>query len=153
MYRKRIKIARDLLLITLLVLSFGALIYLFSSILRPKPTAPHGQTQITIVVEDIPYELLEDVKIEERVLDRTHRAILGRIASLSTHPHTYEQAVNGESVIVTKDGYCDAYFVVRRDGEGVRDALSYYIGEGVVISTPSLAAEGRVFAILTEGDE
>lgn len=153
MQSKKNKILRDLIIILFLFAAFAMLVFLFSGILKPKPGTGQTQKQITVAVEDVPYELLEEVKIEERVLDRTQRAILGRIAALSVEPHTYERAVNGESIIVSKEGYCDAYFVIRLDSSPSRDRGSYYIGEGISISTPSFSGEGRVCSIGAESKE
>lgn len=151
---KKNKMLRDFLLIAALLIGLGLVIALFSGILKTKPDAVAAQREITVTVEDIPYELLENVKIGDRVLDRTHRSILGRILSLRVEPHTYERAIDGESVIVNKDGYCDAYFSIRLDNENPRTPIgSYYIGEGIAISTPSFAADGRVFSIQAVTDE
>ena len=150
MFKAKNKIVRDLFLILFLFGALFAFVFLFSSVLRQKPTGAQRQERITVAVEDIPYELLRELEIGERVLDRTHRAILGRIESLRVEPHTYERAADGESVIVNKEGYCDAFFTVRLDGA---QGGSYFVGEGIAISTPTFAGEGRVFSIGAEGEE
>ena len=145
---KNKKILRDFLLLTLLSLALGFFIIFCYAVLKTKPDTSGMQKEIVIAVEDVPYELFEDAEPHQRVLDRTHRTILGRIVSLSTKAHTYERAKDGESVCVTKEGYCDAYIRIRLDNENPRIPIgSYYIGEGIAISTPSFAADGRVFSV------
>lgn len=105
--------------------------------------------EVSVRIEDIPYEDLEGVSAGDRVLDRGRRTILGTLVDFSTTPHTYERAWNGESVEVEKRGYCDATFRVRIEADNPRnhDAGVFYIGAGVVLSTHSFVGDGKIVSI------
>ena len=110
--------------------------------------------EISVRIEDIPYEYLLDTVAGERVLDRTIRTILGTIEEISTSPHMYERAQNGESILVEKKGYCDTTLRIRIDKENRRnlDTGVFYIGASITISTRSFAGDGRIISILREGE-
>ncbi len=109
---------------------------------------------ISIRIEDIPVEYLEDVAVGDRVLDRTRRTILGVVEDISTTPHFYERALKGESVVVEKRGYCDATFRIRIEQENRRnqDGGVFYIGAGTTISTHSFVGDGKIVALFNEGE-
>ena len=105
--------------------------------------------EIAIRIEDIPIEYLDGVGVGDRVLDRTRRTILGDVAQVLTEPHTYERAVDGESVRVEKKGYCDATFRILIDLDNRRnlDKGVFYIGSGITISTHSFSGDGKIISL------
>ena len=110
--------------------------------------------EISVRIEDLPYEYLLDTTAGERVLDRSRRTILGTIKDISTTPHMYERAQNGESILVEKKGYCDATFRIQIERENRRnlDTGVFYIGASITISTRSFAGDGRIVSISHEGE-
>ncbi len=146
-------ILRDFFIILCLILLLILFISMLSRVLFGE-RATKDTVQITVVIEDVPYEMLEDVKTGERVLDRTRRTVLGNIVELSTTPHTYERAEGGESVLVNKNGYCDALFRIEIDQENRRnhDTGVFYIGAGISLSTQNYAGDGKICAV-TRGVE
>ena len=141
-----------ILMAVISLVAFG--LSLISRLLFGKESE-HITEEISVKIEDIPLETIEEVHSGERVLDRRRRTILGTIEEVSTVPHLYEKAIANESVLVEKKGYCDAILRISIDRENRRNQVDgvFYIGATITLSTRSFAGDGRIVSFHRMGEK